>query len=154
VAFAGFSGVVAVFGRRDPTTWSLPDRMRFRTLIESSLVALLFCVVPSCLFALHFSEEAVWRTSSGLFAVYLVTRNVTAIDRGGGIRLLNQPGVSRGAVLFVLSMDVGAVVLSIYNAAVLGELGPFLVALLLLLAKAGFLFARMLLVSFTGSHAA
>ena len=30
VAFAGFSGIVAVFGRRDPGRWPLGDRYRGR----------------------------------------------------------------------------------------------------------------------------
>jgi hypothetical protein len=36
----------------------------------------------------------------------------------------------------------------------LGEIGPFLLALLLLLTKSGFLFARMLLLSFRENRAA
>ncbi|MFQ5515565.1 MAG: hypothetical protein ACE5FG_14205 [Myxococcota bacterium] len=154
VAFAGFSGVVAVFGRRDPTTWSFADRLRFTTLIESSLIALLFCVLPSCLFALHLSEEAAWRTLSGLFAAYLVFRGVHGPRR---IRAASSPEtaeVSRGAVVIVLFLDGGGLLLNLYNVVLLGELGPFLAALLLLLTKAGFLFARLLLLSFRGSRAA
>ena len=47
-----------------------------------------------------------------------------------------------------------AVALSLYNVAILGEVGLFLLALLLLLMQAGFLFARMLVLSFGGGPAA
>jgi len=44
-------------------------------------------------------------------------------------------------------------VLSLYNAAILGEVGLYLLALLLLLMQAGFLFARMLVLSLRGGRA-
>jgi hypothetical protein len=151
---AGFSGVVAVFGRRDPATWSFADRLRFRTLIESSLFALFFCVLPSCLSALHLAEESVWRTASGLFAAYLLARNLLAGRRLRAASLLDGGEVSRLALVLLILVDVVALALNIYNMVSLGEIGPFLLALLLLLTKSGFLFARMLLLSFRENRAA
>jgi hypothetical protein len=153
VAFAGFSGVVAVFGRRDPSTWSVADRIRFSTLIEYSLFALFFCVLPSCLSTLHLPEEFVWCTASGFFAAYLLARNLLAIGRLRAAPPSDRADLSRSIVVFLLLADIVAFALNLYNVVTLREIGPFLLALLLLLTKSGFLFARMLLLSFRGNHA-
>ena len=58
VAFAGFSGVVAVFGRRDPGTWSFADRFRFFSLVHASLFSLLLCIMPFGLLALNVAAGA------------------------------------------------------------------------------------------------
>ena len=45
-------------------------------------------------------------------------------------------------------------ILSVYNAVFIGEFGPFLVALIFILTRSGFLFARMLITGFGGRPAA
>ena len=81
VAFAGFSGVVAVFGRRDPSSWSFADRYRFLLLVESSLSLLLFCILPFGLSSLHITDESVWRAMSALVVSYLVLSGIFHIVR-------------------------------------------------------------------------
>jgi hypothetical protein len=154
VAFAGFSGVVAVFGRSDPANWSFADRMRFRTLIRSSLFAAFFCALPFCLFALHLSEEAVWRTASTFFAVYLIYAVFLIWRSMSAATPAEVAEISRPALTFLILMNLVGLALNLYNAAALGELGPFLLAVLLLLSESGFLFARMLLLSFGGERGA
>ena len=154
VAFAGFSGVVAAFGRRDPGTWSFAERMRFNGLIETSLAALFFCVVPFCLSALHLSDAHVWRTASALFAAYLVVSTILNRRRFRAAPPSDTADVSPTALRLLRATQMIAVALSLYNVAFLGEVGIFLLALLLLLMQAGFLFARMLLLSRGGGRAA
>jgi hypothetical protein len=154
VAFAGFSRVVAAFGRRDPGTWSFTERRRFYALIEISLVALFFCVVPFCLSALHLSDAYVWRTASALFATYLVVSNILSRRRFLAAPPSDTADASPTATRLLRVVDMIGLALSLYNLAILGEVGPFLLALLLLLMQAGFLFARILVLSFGGGRAA
>ena len=44
VAFAGFTGIVAVLGQRSEGTWRPVDIIRFQGLLEASLAGLLFAI--------------------------------------------------------------------------------------------------------------
>ena len=128
--------------------------MRFYALIETSLAALFFCVVPFCLSALHLSEAYVWRTASTFFATYLVSSRILNRRRFRAAPPSDTADVSPTAVRLLRATDMITLTLSLYNAAVLAEVGAFLLALLLLLMQAGFLFARMLVLGFGGGRAA
>jgi len=153
VAFAGFSGVVAVFGRRDPSSWSFSDRFRFFSLVESSLSLLLLCILPFGLLSVHITEEAVWRTMSAFLVSYLVLSDIYRV-----VRLRAAPSSERAKLasiatrLFAIG-HVLVVVLSIYNTVFVGEFGPFLLALIFILTRSGFLFARLLITGFGGRPA-
>jgi hypothetical protein len=67
VAFAGFSGLAALLGRRRSRDDVRVDVMRLRAILEGSLVVAGAAVLPVFFFALGASEEATWRTSSALF---------------------------------------------------------------------------------------
>ena len=154
VAFAGFSGVVAVFGRRDPTSWSFADRVRFSSLVASSLSLLLLCILPFTLLALQIPEESVWRGLSAFVAVYFIVSNVFFVRR------MRAASASERAELTVIVLrvfrtgQVLVVILSVYNAVLVGEFGLFLAALTWLLIQSGFLFARMLISGFGVTRAA
>ena len=150
VAFAGFSGVVAAFGRRDPATWSFAERVGFLTLVKVSLASLFFCVVPFGLATLHLSETYVWRIASALFVTYIVVSIIWVRRRLRTTAPSGLATVSLTARRFIRTADMLAVALSIYNVTMLGEIGPYLWALLLLLMQAGFMFARMLFLSIGG----
>jgi hypothetical protein len=69
VAFAGFSGIVTVFRRRNPGDWSPLDRFRFRFMVEFSLATLFLALAPFFASELGLSERGVWSLCSALLAV-------------------------------------------------------------------------------------
>ena len=69
VALAGFSGVVAVLGRRGRGDWSSAELLQLRTLVEPSLVALFGSFFPGTFRLASQSEVLVWRLSNGALAL-------------------------------------------------------------------------------------
>lgn len=148
VAFAGFSGIVAVFGRRDPKAWSFADRARFYALVSTSLAAVFLAVIPFGLLALGIPAAFVWRTSSGLFAIYLVLTYISWAHQFRSASIEQRSGVSRIVAWGVMVSSVVILGINVYNAAIAASAGPFLLALILLVGQAGFYFARLLVLSF------
>jgi len=153
VAFAGFSGVVAVFGRRDPSSWSFADRFRFFSLVESSLSLLLLCILPFGLFSFHITDESVWRGMSALIVSYFVLSDIFRIARLRAAPSSERAELASIATRVFAAGHVLVLIFSIYNAVFVGEFGPFLAALIFILTRSAFLFARMLVAAF-GRHAA
>ena len=67
IAFAGFSGVVIVLGRRP----EVPNANGMRTLgmVMGALQAVAYSVLPLILFESGLSAEAAWRWACGIFGV-------------------------------------------------------------------------------------
>lgn len=144
VAFAGFSGVVAVFGRLDVTEWSVGDRYRFYSLVETSLAAAFLSLLPIGLDAVRLSPGFVWKSASILSVVYVATSYVTHIFGYRSVPAASRSGAAWADVYAAAIVDVVIVGLNIYNVTVLGEPGLFLLGLILLVGQAGFFFARLL----------
>jgi hypothetical protein len=83
IAVAGFSGIVAVLGRRSEGDWSEADRLRLRLLLLVSFNTVLLSLLPMFLSAAGVVEE-VWRAASGICLVYLL-----------GIALYRVPQIAR-----------------------------------------------------------
>ncbi len=80
IAFAGFSGIVVVFSRREGE-WTETDRIAFAEMIASSLMILVLALLP---FLLHHSglrHPAVWGWCSALAAAAFVIRGLYAVPR-------------------------------------------------------------------------
>ena len=78
-AFAGFAGVVVVFGRRD-RAWAPNDALRFRFMLENSLFTVAFALLPFLFHHLGASPRLTWGTCSGLLFLMFV-RNLLAARR-------------------------------------------------------------------------
>ena len=154
VAFAGFSGVVAVFGRRDPNLWSFADRFRFFSLVHTSLSSLLLCIVPFGLFALNVPEASVWRSVSALFLLYMIVVVFLSTRRLLAASSSERAGFTGIGFYVSFATSAPMLILNFYNVAVGAAFGPFLVCLIFLLAVSSFLFARMLVSAFGAGRAA
>ena len=144
VAFAGFSGIVAVFGRRDPGTWSLGDRYRFFSLVETSLVSAFLSLIPFGCTAMGLSPRTLWALSSILFVAYMVTSYLVHTLQYRSLPTDARAGAAWADVYATAIVDVVIVGLCVYNLMILREAGPFLLALLLLVGQSGFFFSRLL----------
>jgi len=67
--FAGFTGIVVVFGRRGQGAW---HRFVIKFILLASLGVLFFSFVPDVVAAAHIGDTASWRIAMGLFASYHV----------------------------------------------------------------------------------
>ncbi len=113
IALAGFSGVVAVLGRRSSGGWSSEELLQLRALVETSLAALFVSFVPGMVSSAVGSENAVWRWSNGFIAVahlaillaFFVRARITAPTVGQ--RILGSVGAGFG--LLHLGAAVGIV---------------------------------------------
>lgn len=119
MAFAGFSGIVTVFRRRNPGEWSDLDRFRFRFMVEFSLATLSLSLTPFFVSELGFSEAWVWSLSSLLLgggALFYLVRSTLRVRR---LVAAGEP-VSRG--LAVVSVAVG---IAVAGSALLNAAGVF-----------------------------
>jgi hypothetical protein len=84
--FAGFTGVISVFGRSGETgsTWTLHGA---RSIIEASLATILFALLPFVIDGFGAEGDATWRIASGLFLAVVLAGAV-----GGTRRIRNVAG--------------------------------------------------------------
>jgi hypothetical protein len=146
VAFAGFSGIVTAFRRRDPGQWSDLDRFRFRFMVEFSLATLALSLTPFLVSELGASEARVWSLSSlalGAGALFYLLRSILRVHR------LVAAGAPVSRPLAGVSVAVGS---AVAGSALLNAAGVFAHASGVYLAGVGgclfvssAMFARLLL---------
>ena len=146
VAFAGFSGVVGIFGRRSPGKWRSGEILRFWQMIEVSLSALIFSLLPFVFHYIGLSDAATWAACSGLLAVVSSVQMARA-----GFRTVKaagtDPSIKLGFTIPLLLIGVVIVLFQVGNA--LGivfnrELAPYLIGVFWQLSLACVLFWRLL----------
>jgi hypothetical protein len=143
IAFAGFTGLVGVLGGPRMQVHPIVHHVRFRGMIESALILVLFSIAPLVFGALGLVELNVWRVSSGLLATVWLSQVAIVIRR---MRLLPAQ-FSRIASIPIFGIIAVANVLLLANTA--GFLrhhaaAAYLLVLSLLLVLAAILFLRVL----------
>lgn len=116
VAFAGFSGIVTVFRRRNPGEWSRLDRFRFRFMVEFSLATLALSLLPFFLSELGLPESRVWGCASVVLGGGALSYLVRSLIR---LRVLIAAGepVSRWLAAVSVAVGAGITVSAFVNAA-------------------------------------
>ena len=106
IAFAGFAGIAAIFGRRYIRDDPRVQQERLRGMIQSSLTGCFFSVFPFIPFEFGLSEVASWRLSSGFLAAVWVIIAFAMLRRShvAGIGLGPHP------VLAVATLGFGSLV--------------------------------------------
>jgi hypothetical protein len=148
VAVLGFSGVVAVLGRRSAGEWSLVDRVRFFAMVRSTVSVLVLAVLPFPLHSAGLAVETIWGWCSGIGALIVVLNlGVAVTDNAFSGSVLSAPGTSRLAVAYTFISSATAIVIFALNATGIGlerSFTPYLVATLLLFGTPVVLFIRLL----------
>jgi hypothetical protein len=146
--FAGFSGVVAVFGRRAHGEWFLEDRFRLTNMLVTSLGAGLFAFFPLIALYLHLQAPSLWTVSSLLLFVYCATFMANTLPHWYHL-ITKHPGTLSVPASFIVYLSSGfAALVQVLNATSLifhREPGPYILGLVLLLVIAGLQFALMVL---------
>ncbi len=134
VALAGFAAIATIIGHGYKGTDPRVNSIRLRGLLETALSATLLAFVAVLLLKVEGLDTWVWRISSIVGLLFIVTVGRAIIKRG--MRLRNLPGYNKSVarILFViLSVMLVAFVLS--SAGMAGRFGfhVFLGALILML---------------------
>lgn len=145
MALAGFAGLVTLLRRPDHREDRRLNEIRFRSMVELSLLLAGFCLLPFVPVELGFGEATSWRASSAgyafaalVFLVHSVRRNRLAMGR-----VLIAGGVT-GALLLVCSVQVLLLTLNACGAFAGVESGVYFAALFLHFLGASFFFIRLL----------
>ncbi len=148
VGVLGFSGVVAVLGRRGAGEWTLVDRVRFFTMVRLTVSVLILAVLPFPFHSAGLTGETIWGWCSGIAALIMVLNLVVAfIDNAFSRSVLSDPGTSRLASAYIFITAPTAIALFATNATGIGlerSFTPYLVATLLLFGAPVVLFIRLL----------
>lgn len=117
IALAGFAGVVTAFQRRGSGSWPPGSLIRFLSMVENSLGAFAFSLIPLAFLTGDVPERTTWATCSVLLALFIAMRQFFAIRR------LRGPGGDGGdprIANFYYSGSAVAVTVLLLNAASLG----------------------------------
>ena len=141
IGFAGFTGVVAVFGQQN---WGALNRYRFTALWATSLSSMLFALFPFLLFHSRLTEPDVWRYCSTLLALVLVVVNCFELPRDWKLRSLMTSG-DKGALTILTLVLVAATAGLVWNASSHAPtFTPYLAALMYMLLAAATMFVGLL----------
>jgi hypothetical protein len=148
VAVLGFSGVVAVLGRRSAGEWTRLDRMRFFAMVRLTVIVLVLAVLPLPFHFAGLSGEATWGWCSGIAAVGVILNlAVASLDGALSKAVLTAQETSRLGFAYTLTASFFALALFAANATGIGlarSFTPYLVATLLLFGAPVVLFIRLL----------
>ncbi len=147
VAVMGFSGIVAVLGRRSKGEWNRVDRIRFFSMVRLTISVLVLALLPFPFYFAGYTDETIWGLSSAIASLVVVLNLVAAGIDGAFTRpVLAAPGTSRIAIFFTFISAAAAVVFAL-NAVGIGlqrSFTPYLVAMLFLFGSPVVLFIRLL----------
>jgi hypothetical protein len=146
--FAGFSGVVAVFGRRVHGEWLPEDLFRLQNLMFMSLSVCLLAFAPLVLTTWHLSAALMWALASLLLGVGSVVYLLCTRSASQRLRR-DRPGLmpTWASALFIIALSVAAI-LQLLNVVGLffdPGAGPYLAGLLALLCIAALQFAFLVI---------
>ena len=147
VALAGFAGVVVVFRREAVHEWSGMDKLRLRLLLANSILPLGLSMLGLLFLTIEPMPPGIWRWCSGITLVATLWF-VTAVPKI--YRHLNLQSVQRQRdtrfIYYVFGVfGVTAMLLQIFNIALLGAFWPFFAGIVYQLVAAMAQFARMIL---------
>lgn len=120
VALTGFTGIVAVLGRRAGGEWSPLELLRLRMLLDTSLGVLFASLLPVLLLTLHPSRESLWRVSNSLQFLLHLGGAVVLYLRVSRLEASQWPPEERW--LTAVFAPISTVLLAAQAGAVLGRL--------------------------------
>ena len=111
IAIAGFSGIVAVFGRRNDGFMQAADQLRLSILLTASAVALLFSLAPFVVLDAGVSEIIFWRIGSAVQGVWIISIAMYRIRQAqvSGVSSVMPLKVMAFVMLIVVSSQVANV---------------------------------------------
>ncbi len=151
IALAGFAGVATAFLRRGAGSWPPGSLVRFRSMVENSLGAFAFSLIPLAFVLAEVSDDTTWALCSVLLAVFIVMRQLFSVRRSGGAI---ASGGNPRIVYFYYAGSTAAVTALLLNSASLGfdqSFTGYFLGLLWVTFHAATSFFRLIYVSLTAT---
>ena len=147
VALAGFAGVVVVFRREAVHEWSGIDKLRLRLLLANSILPLGLSMLGLLLLTVEPIPSGIWRWCSGitLLATLLFITAIMKIYRRLDLQDVQRQRDTRLSYYVFGAFGVAAMLLQVFNIALLGAFWPFFAGLVYQLVTATAQFSRMIL---------
>jgi hypothetical protein len=124
IAIAGFSGIIAVFGRKPGESWPVEDILQLQMLLTASAVAGLFSFLPFVLVETQIEDQLVWKAGSGLQILWLVTISIFRLRQVTIAGASAAVGMTKVLVpFFVITLILQIANVSIYASAWVYVLG-------------------------------
>jgi len=143
VAVAGFSGIVAVLGRRAEGQWIPTDRLRVTLLLQTSFAAIGLSFLALALDGAGVAEPTIWKVGSACYVLYAVLAVLSRVRLLRTIRNVDPafpPTLAKGLIVVVISVAT----LQADNVVALGVGWPFVLAVIFELVVALAVFVRLL----------
>ena len=147
VAFAGFTGIVAVLGQRSEGKWRPVDVLRFQGLLGSSLAGLIFSLVPFGFHHFDIAPSVTWKILSAALAGFIGLTLSLMILRQQRIKVTGDPDFVPGvrALLVAISIPVlGALIFNASGTGLDGAFAGYLLGLLYLMSMCCAMFILLL----------
>ena len=148
IVFAGFAGISVVLSRRMPEHWSYGEAVRMACMIESSLSAAFFALLPFAFVSFGATVATTWSVSGLIFAVVMFVHMIAnarrmqlAYQRDPADRL---PIWFRASMALIGGILVIALVLNSFNVLFDRSFGPYFAGLLFHMAFSSLMFMRSL----------
>ena len=150
VALTGFTGIVAILGRRAGGEWSPLELLRLRMLLETSLGVLFLSLLPVLFLTLRPSKESLWCVCNSLQGVLHLGGAVLLYFRVSRLEPSQWPSEERW--LTAVFAPLSLVIVTAQGGAALGlfpgyESFVYLLGLIYLLALAALHFVLLLVPS-------
>ena len=145
VAFAGFSGLIATYQFNDEAKVKRGDVVGLTMIVQFSLQAAFFCVIPLLLEIFQMEVAKIWTVCSLLAVVsmsysgYSIDRNIRGVVKKRSVRVFF--GLLQGINgLIILGLILNSMDIVFHR-----EAGPFITAIIWSLGLVGYMFGRLLL---------
>ena len=148
VALAGFAGVVVAFRSGSVHEWQPIDKLRLRLLLNNSIFPLILCMVAMLLVSVNPQPPWIWRMCSA-FALALTIPFAVMVTRGArdtAPRDLKRAGSSKLLLFSFGVLGMAAMLLQIYNLAVLNCFWAFYATVVFQLINGAIQFVRLILI--------
>jgi hypothetical protein len=145
VAFAGFSGIIATYQFNDEAKIKRGDVVGLTMIVQFSLQAALFCVIPMLLSIFQMEEAEIWTTCSLMAVIsmaysgYSIDRNIRGVVKKASVRLFF------GLLQLVNGLIILGLILNATDLVFHREAGPYITAIVWSLGLVGYMFGRLLL---------
>lgn len=114
VTLAGFSAIAVALEIRTTELSETRRKAVISRLVERSLAASLFALLPTLLSGLGLSERPMWLIASGALAAYGASRLVNTLRNHR--ETVAQLGVARAGLFIHVSIAVAVIIVQVFNA--------------------------------------
>ena len=142
VGFAGFASIVVAF-RHQRETWTVADARLYRVMLNNSLAACAFALLPLALAEFPLSRDLLWAASSAVVITHVAYRLLVTFGARNRVTSLAIWG-SDWTLPIIIAAQFALQAVNIFGYPIERSSGPYVAGVGLYLASAGQSFFRLL----------